>query len=146
MRKSNSKTQKEAEKEVIEILKSQHGWNLEPEGYEFGDKRRCEVDGIDKNKKIMCEIYCRIGKTSSSRDKKMVSDAAKMLAVQANLNKGDFTKYLVLVDNKFASYFDPLKSKKWQAHAIKEMGVRIKVVNLSNYWKRKIKVAQENQK
>jgi len=145
MKPSNSQAQKDVELEILktlglqlncdfkhdESIRSSH-WNASP-----------TVDGIDYNNKVICEIISRVGSTSASRDKKIMSDAMKLLLIDSLL-EGGFKKIIVVVDPVFARKFSP-EAGSWQALALSKNGIELKIIPLSDQSRLKIVRAQERQ-
>lgn len=141
---SDTLSQREAEKKIIEKLNNGNSWDLIPQNLTLKNGQKCQIDGVDHKNKILCEVSARIGTTSASRDKKMVSDSAKMVLAEQSL-KGKWRKILVFVDSKFASNFDSATSSKWQAEAINHLGVEVLVQTIPSSLKTKIVAAQKKQ-
>jgi hypothetical protein len=143
---SDTLTQREAEKIILNRINAKRGWKLFSEPpVKLATGVVCQIDGIDRDNKIMCEISARIGNSSASRDKKMVSDSAKMLCAENVLGNGKWKKVLVFIDDDFAKNFIKSKSPKWQAHAIEEMGIIIDVVTIDESLRKKILKSQKLQ-
>jgi hypothetical protein len=144
---SNSATQSNVEKIVINFLNDQNKWNLESVILPLDNSGiTCQLDGLCLKSKIICEVSARIGKSSSSRDKKIISDATKMLLASKKLESlygSKFKKYLVFVDDEFAKTFN--ENTKWQKLALQDMKVEILLVDISGKLKKKIKKTQRKQ-
>ena len=101
------------------------------------------IDGIDRRAGIAVEIIARIGERSASRDKKVVADATKLFLAKRALSPS-FRLLLVGCDAEFLSYYDTTSSK-WQAHALRELGIELTLVDLPPAERQLLVDAQERQ-
>ena len=141
---ADSSAQREAEREIRRILNERYSWKLEPAKVPLDDRATIEVDGLDKEQKVAVEIIARIGESSASRDKKMTSDALKLHLLSVCLG-GGFRLIVAGCDKKFLSQFRVAHSKKWQAFALRQLGVELMHVELDPPALDRIRKAQESQ-
>lgn len=101
-----------------------------------------QIDGINKEHRILCEVYSRIGTLKGSQPDKLASDMLKLVLAERQLG-GSWRKVLCLAD-PFAA--KPLQGRSWLAAAARTMGFEIVVVPLSPELRASIVIAQVRQK
>lgn len=143
-KEGDSSVQRKSEELIRLALNRSENLNLVPQIFKLSTGATISVDGYDSQNKVAVEIVSRIGSTSASRDKKIVSDAAKLNLLARHLNE-KLDLWIVGCDHEFVSCFDSSRSKKWQAVAIQHLGVDIKTVDIDNLTKEDIIAAQARQ-
>lgn len=109
-----------------ELLRTR-GWELKVEEVPL-EGAALSVDGVDHEKKVVVEIVGWTGRNDSSRDDKMVADAAKLHLFRRKY--ADYSAYLVCCGKPFAAKFRARDASsavavKWAALIIQEFGVDV---------------------
>ncbi len=99
------------------------------------------MDGFDEEKKIICEIYARIGTLKPGQKQKVASDFLKMLLVEKTKNC-QLDKYFIFVDEEAAKQ---VEGKSWLSCAAKNFCINIEVIELSEKQKKSLEIAQKRQ-
>ncbi len=141
---SSSEVQEEVEKNVILKLKEK-GYNfLETEKSNYKLDVYCEFEG----KTIIGEIYAGINTINTGSRRKIIMDCFKLVFIENQLKK-KCEKIIFFVDDsikKRFEYNDNDKRNSWVKDAIKEFGISLKVIDISEEDKQKLRKAKENQK
>ena len=118
---SDSTTQKNIEKTIIDKLVIFHGCELlnKIEGYSF------EPDFFNKERRIVGEIYCGIEKLKSAQKHKIMADCFKLVAIEKVL-VGIWEKYIIVVDEKIKKSLEGPKT--WSKLAMDELGITLKLL------------------
>lgn len=118
---SDSTTQKNIEKTIIDKLVIFHGCELlnKIEGYSF------EPDFFNKERRIVGEIYCGIEKLKSAQKHKIMADCFKLVAIEKVLG-GKWEKYIIVVDENIKKSLEV--SKTWSKLAMDELGITLKLL------------------
>lgn len=118
---SDSTTQKNIEKTIIDKLVDFHGCELlnKIEGYSF------EPDFFNKERRIVGEIYCGIEKLKSAQKHKIMADCFKLVAIEKVLG-GKWEKYIIVVDEKIKKSLEGPKT--WSKLAMDELGITLKLL------------------
>ena len=124
------------EARVRAILRTQEGWDLQPEQLKLEDGILASVDGIDRAEHVVVESVGWRGNHTSTLGDKMVADAAKLAFLRKSLLGEDYRTFLVCCGSPFAASFrdQPNASgvRKWAARVIKDLGVQILEVPLAS--------------
>lgn len=144
---SNSREQQIAEIYILQALNNnkdnnKDGYNLESTKLKLSSGSTVQLDGFDKDKQVICEIYARVGKLKGGQPDKVASDFLKMLLVEKELNKS-FTKIFCFASEEASSY---IEGKSWLGLVAKKFDIIIKTIELPAKIKEKIKRAQNRQK
>ena len=123
---SDSTEQQTAEGYIFRSLSNDINVELHPEKLVLPSGSSVQIDGINEEDKVLCEIYARIGKLKGSQPDKVASDILKMLLVEKLLD-GKWKKHYCFASDEAAT---PLKGKSWIANAAVEMGIEIRVFTL----------------
>lgn len=115
----SSKQNTQAEKYIVEEFRKELGITEWSNGYK--DLLNVDFDFYysQGNINIVGEVYCSPGKLSPGGRRKLMNDAAKMIALE-RLSKRKFQKFIILTDNK------PLKDsynakQNWRKRVIEEV-------------------------
>ena len=138
---SDSSTQRIAEcslRELIEVLVDS---TLTPETLNLGEGVRVNIDGISREKRILCEIYSRIGKLKSSQSDKVATDILKLMLVERTLG-GQWRKIICLADLDAARSF---QGHTWLGATVRQFGFEIHVVDLPPSIRSSLLAAQAKQ-
>lgn len=139
---SDSSEQQSVEKAVLDEINRQFEWGLAPKRLKLSKTVHVQLDGLDENNKVLCEIYAHIGKPKGSQPDKVASDLLKMKLVEQTKG-GSWKKNLCFVDDETAKHF---QGKSWLAECIKQMEVKIHVVTLPEEVMRNLLAVQSRQK
>src|SRR5574338_451588 len=121
---SSSIEQQSAEAVVLRLLSARLGCGLIGETIPLVGDGKAKVDGINRDERIVCEVYCRIGSLRGSQSDKVASDMLKLLLVEKTLG-GAWRKILCFVD---ASAAQCVKGQSWLSVASKQFSCEIEVV------------------
>jgi|GEM_PF-2508224 len=135
---SDSSEHCKSEGEVLRTVERQLDCHLSPEDVDRGDGVTAQVDGIDREKKILCEVNCHIGKLKPSQRDKVAADVLKLVFVDKALG-GDWKKVLCFASEEAAVY---CQGRSWMSAAIKQMGCEVRVVELRSDTVRRLEEAQ----
>ncbi len=138
---SDSLEQREAESAVLELVQAKLGCALVPESFSIGDGVSVKLDGINRDRHVLCEIYCRIGRLKGSQPDKVAADMLKLVLVERALG-GQWQKLICFADNDAAKSF---RGKSWLAAAVTRMGFEILVVELPAEVREQLIAAQRRQ-
>ncbi len=106
---SSSKEQQKAEKIILGELNSKLGLSLSPSRLQLSDSVQVQLDGLDENNRVVCEVYARIGSLKGSQPDKVASDLLKMELVK-QLKGGKWRKIFCFADSEAAKL---LQGKSW---------------------------------
>ena len=137
--KSDSSAQRSAETHILSLLEKSIGAT-------FGESRipgmSVKPDAVDMNKKIVVEVFARIGKLKSAQMHKVQADILKLAFIDKETG-GDWRKIICFGCKEAASF---LQGQSWSANAAKSFGIEIKIFEMSGEQKESIVIAQRNQK
>lgn len=138
---SDSLEQREAEVVVLKLVQHELGCDLASESLAIGDGVSVRLDGINRDRHVLCEIYCRIGRLKGSQPDKVAADMLKLVLVERALG-GQWRKLICFADHDAAKSF---RGKSWLAAAVTRMGFEILVVELPAEVKTQLIAAQRRQ-
>lgn len=101
-----------------------------------------QIDAFNGEKKILCEIYARIGKLKGSQPDKVASDFLKMLFVEKMLG-GTWDKHFCFASKEAATI---VEGNSWLASVVSSMGIDIHVYPLPEEIAENVLNAQDRQK
>ena len=93
----------------------------------LADGVHIEPDLYSEPEKIICEIYAHIGSLKVGQQHKISQDILKMLLLEKS-KSATYRKVIVVVDDKVEKY---LNGKSFIAESIRQFGIEIKRINLS---------------
>ena len=143
---SNSDTQKNIERIVIELLSNEFKKEFKNNTIEYEDVK-FKLDFYIKNEDeiIIGEIYAGIDGIKPGQKKKIGSDFLKLITVEKIIKEKfpnhALTKILVVVDAKIKDQID----NSWLAKSASFFEITIKEVNLPEEEKKKLKKTKKNQ-
>ena len=100
-----------------------------------------EFDFYNEEKKIIGEIYAGIDDISSGSIKKVITDCFKMVYAEKLLGY-PCEKRLIFIDTKIQKTFD---GNSWASKAIDSYGIKIKVEEISEEDKSKLRITKKLQ-
>jgi len=138
---SDSTEQQSAEAFILESLSTELGIELTQGKLLLPSGSSVQIDGINKQEIVLCEIYARIGKLKGSQPDKVASDFIKMLLVEKSLG-GNWKKHFCFASDEAASI---LNGKSWLANAAVEFGINVHVYTLPEHIASSVVSAQKRQ-
>ena len=138
---SDSLEQREAEVAVLTQVNKERGYSLAGDAVPVGDGVVVRVDGIDRERRVMCEVYSRIGRLKGSQPHKIASDMLKLALAERELG-GKWLKLICFADSEAAKC---VQGKSWLAVAALRMGFEVIVVELPSAIKERLLSAQRRQ-
>lgn len=99
-------------------------------------------DGVDLKRKIVVEVYARVGKLKSGQQHKVKGDLLKLAYIRQQLG-ADWRAILCFVDHVAAA---TTLGKGWHANAAKAFGLEVLVVDLPDEVRSSIQAAQVAQR
>jgi hypothetical protein len=137
----DSREQRDAEAVMIAVLGAELGVELEPRSIDLADGRRVEIDGVSKDFSVMAEAWAHQGTPKPAQRNKVLSDALK-LAFLARANPATRRLILLRSDEKAAA---PFRGSSWYAGALAEFGIEVRVVELPDDLRARVRDAQVRQ-
>lgn len=142
MNKSRSDEQLSAERHILDALNLKHGLSLRPKKLDLGGGVVVVLDGVDENRRVLCEIYARVGRLKGAPPDKLASDILKMELVERKLGMR-FRKMVAFCDSGAAA---SLNSRSWLSAAAASLGVDVEVMVVPSNVREEIVAAQKRQK
>jgi hypothetical protein len=118
---SNSTVQVAIESECLELVGQELDARLIPEVLKLVDGTEFQVDGVDKAKRVLCEVFSHIGPLKDGQRKKLAKDILRLLVAEHSL-QGDWRKVICVVDDPAYRY---LTKTSWCSVAAKEFGFQV---------------------
>lgn len=87
-----------------------------------------EPDLYSEKDRVICEIFAHIGSLKVGQQHKISQDILKMLLLEKS-KKATYRKVIVVADDKVEKY---LNGKSFIAESIRQFGIEIKRINLSD--------------
>ena len=138
---SDSATQRAAENELIRAVSRKINIELTPKTIRVAESASVQIDGFNANELVACEAFSRIGKMNAGQKRKLGNDILKLLLLERHLQI-PIRKLIVLAgDDALAS----LTGKSWQAAAVREFGVEVFQIELSDATRIDLGAAQVRQ-
>ena len=138
---SDSTEQQLAEALVLSAVNAKHQVSMAPGRVELGAGGCIDLDGIDRHRRYMCEIYCRIGTLKPAQAHKVSSDILKLSLAEKQL-EGAWTKLIIFID---AQAHASVAGRSWRSAAAVQHGVEFVVVDLPSGTREGILAAQARQ-
>lgn len=143
---SDSSAQGKAEKAMIDILNQRLGTALGPKRLALPDGVVVDLDGYDKGKFTLCEVFAHLGGMKPGQRRKVASDILKLVFTAAALG-GSWRKVLCIAaaDTKGSVARALEGNRSWLVTAIKCFGIEVEVVVLPQDVALEIRKAQSKQ-
>lgn len=136
---SNSLEQRQAEIEMLASLSERLDVTFgEHELGKFGVK----PDGVDVSKKVIVEVYARIGKLKGAQLHKVKADLLKLIYL-GDLMGSDWRRVMCFASADAAA---SLRGKSWSADAARHFNIEVIVEPLSEDQAQRVVLAQLRQK
>lgn len=137
--KSDSSAQRSAETHILGLLEKSIGAT-------FGEPRilgmSVKPDAVDMHKKIVVEVFARVGKLKPAQMHKVQADILKLAFIDKEAG-GGWRKIICFGCKEAASF---LQGQSWAANAAKSFGIEIIIFELSGKQRESVVIAQKNQK
>jgi len=137
----DSSEQRRAERLMLDALGERLGLVLVPRRLERPGGVRVEVDGADDALTVLVECFAHQGTAKGAQKYKLVNDAVKLHWIGSTLTAAP--RLILCVTD--AAAVQHLRGRSWQAHAIRELGVEIEVVELPESIRAAVAAAQARQ-
>lgn len=121
---SDSTEQQTAETYMLQELSKKLGVELQSKKLQLPTGNAVQIDGLNEENKVLCEIYARIGKLKGSQPDKVASDFLKMLFVEKTFGH-KWDKHFCFASDEAASL---VQGNSWLAQTAKEMDITIHVI------------------
>ena len=141
MHKSDSTEQRDAEKYILQLLEAELGAAFDPAA-RLPIASGVQPDAIDPVKKIIVEVYARVGPVKGAQLHKIKGDVLK-LALIGQQAGSDWRRVLCFASEEAAAY---VTGKSWVAAAAQHFGVEVIVVPLSEEHRECVRSAQDRQR
>jgi hypothetical protein len=138
---SDSDAQRDAEVASLRELEKRLGFPVAGERVELNGGCFANVDGINRERRFICEIYSRIGKLQAAQVEKVASDVLKLGVLERALG-GTWRKAMCFADETAANV---LRNRSWLAKASKDLGVEVIVLSLPDAVRKAVLAAQTRQ-
>lgn len=138
----DSSEQQEAEEWLVEALSKKLGVTLSKKAWSLDEGSWIEVDGFCESPMILCEAWAHVGRVKSAQKNKVMTDAFKLLFVDAFL-EGNGQRILLFADPDAAAHF---QGKSWMARCLREYDIRVEVIELPSQLKTRVQEAQHRQR
>ena len=107
----------------------------------LGDGVHIEPDLYSEEERIICEIFAHIGALKVGQQHKISQDILKMLLLEKTTGFR-YRKIIVVADEKVEKY---LHGKSFVAESIRQFGIEVKKINLSDEVRMSVTNAQARQ-
>jgi len=138
---SDSTTQQDAEKHLLLALEQSLGATFVP-GALLPIELGVKPDGIDPKKRIIAEVYARVGALKGAQLHKVKADLLKLIYLKRKL--GPEWRAVICFGSEQAAAF--LQGKSWASEAARDFGVEVVVQQLPEEQKQKVMAAQIRQR
>lgn len=141
--KSSSHEQQNAEVYIASIVEEWLGCPMEKNAkVVLSDGVHIEPDLYSEKNKIVCEIFAHIGTLKVGQQHKISQDILKMLLLEKSKREA-YRKVIVVADDNVEKY---INGKSFIAESIRQFGIEIKRINLSDEMYENVSNAQARQK
>jgi len=137
----DSSEQQETEQWLVDALSKKLGVTLTKKRWFLGEGSWIELDGFCESPMVLCEAWAHIGPPKSAQKNKVMTDAFKLLFVNALL-EGNGERILLFADHDAAAHF---QGNSWMARCLNEYDIRVEVIKLPPELKAKVLNAQKRQ-
>jgi len=137
----DSSEQRKAEEWLVNALSKKLGVPLTKRKWFLDGGSWIELDGFCESPMILCEAWAHIGPPKSAQKDNVMTDAFKLLFVNA-LVKGDGKRILLFADHDAAAHF---QGKSWLAQCLNEHNIIVEIIEVPPELKIKVLKAQQRQ-
>lgn len=140
--KSSSIEQQNAEVFIADVVERWLGCSLQRGAKVFlGDGVHIEPDLYSEGERVICKIFAHIGALKVGQQHKISQDILKMLLLEKTTGFA-YRKIIVVADDKVEKY---LHGKSFIAESIRQFGIEVKKINLSDEVRMSVTNAQARQ-
>ena len=140
---SDSSEQQAAERHILAAVGERYGVELRKERIDLEAGSWLEVDGYASDPLILCEAWARIGPAKPGQQKKVMTDALKLVVARAERGGAeDCHAVLAFCDEAAAAHFS---GKSWMAEALRQLNIEVLVVEIPPEVRESITTAQGRQ-
>ena len=141
--KSDSTEQREVEPVMLRRLNRRLHSSLSPESLKLNCGAHVELDGFDKKRRILCEVYAHLGVLKGGQPHKVAHDILKMLLVEKDRGKRPWRKIYCFANEVPQEVRQ--SGKSWLAHAAIQFDVKFEAVRLPELTVALLKKVQRRQ-
>ena len=138
----DSAEQRAAEVVMLEALGNEVGAVLMKRRFRPVQGTWTEVDGVCDDPPMLVEVWAHQGPPRPAQKAKVMTDAAKMVWVEAEFFPRGARKMLLLADPAAAAHF---RGASWMAAALAHFGIEVRVVDLPPNHLEAVQIAQVRQ-
>ncbi len=137
----DSSEQQDEEGWLVDSLSRRLGVTLTKKRFPLDRGGWIELDGYYESPLVLCEAWAHIGPPKSAQKYKVMTDAFKLLFVNA-LVKGTGKRIPLFADREAATHF---QGKSWMAQCLNKHDIIVEIIELPLERKTKILEAQKRQ-
>ena len=141
MHKSDSSEQRDAEAYILQSLEANLPARFDPAA-RLPIAAGVQPDAIDPDRKIIVEVYARVGPVKGAQLHKIKGDVLK-LALIGQQAGDEWRRILCFASEEAAAY---VAGRSWVAAAAQHFGIEVLVVPLSDEHRGRIMSAQDRQR
>ncbi|WP_293625737.1 hypothetical protein [Salinisphaera sp.] len=141
MHKSDSTEQVDAETYILRLLEAELSATFDPAA-PLPIPSRVQPDAIDPVKKIIVEVYARVGPVKGAQLHKIKGDVLKLALIGQQAGP-DWRRILCFASEEAAAY---VTGQSWVAAAVKHFGIEVIVAPLSDEHRERVTSAQARQR
>jgi hypothetical protein len=138
----DSPEQRAAESVMLGALSAELQVRLAKKRMVHADGAWAELDGWSHDPPILVEVWAHQGIPKSAQKAKVMTDALKMLWVEATFYPAGARKILLLSDQAAAAHFGRMS---WMAAALRHFAIEVRVVDLPDEHRAAVQKAQGRQ-
>lgn len=138
----NSAEQRAAEVVMLSTLGAELGVPLAKKRMVAVDGAWTELDGVSSDPPTLVEVWAHQGLPKSAQKAKVMTDALKLVWVEAAFFPAGARKILLLSDPAAAAHF---RGSSWMAAALRHFGIDVRTVELPADHREAVRRAQSRQ-
>lgn len=139
----NSEEQRQAERVMLDRLGERRGVVFRAKRLTVPSGARVELDGVNEEQTILVECWAHQGPPKSAQRHKVLADALKLSWIRSTLHPPP-ELILCLCDPAAAAPFLP-GARSWAAQALKDLDIRLEIVELPADVMAAVQAAQRRQ-
>jgi hypothetical protein len=124
---SDSSVHAAAEPICLALVGSELNARLVPAEIRLDDGTEFHIDGVDRDKRVLCEVFAHVGTMKDGQKKKLAKDLLKLLAVEHSLG-GSWRKVICVVDEPARDF---LCGRSWCAGVVREFHFEVVMASLA---------------
>ena len=124
---SDSSVHSTAEPACLALVGSELNARLVPEVIRLDDGTEFQIDGVDRENRVLCEVFTHVETMKDGQQKKLAKDLLKLLAVEHSL-AGSWRKVICVVDEPARDF---LCGRSWIASVVREFHFEVVMVSLA---------------